>query len=62
MRVDEEGWIVDPSAGDQTNAERSENKENADANGAATGSKKPPKVPRVYYATRTHSQIQQVVR
>ena len=61
MRVDEEGWIVDPSAGDQTNAERSENKENADTNGA-NGSTKPPKVPRVYYATRTHSQIQQVVR
>ena len=57
VRVDEEGWIVDPSGTPQTNAS-TENKENADTN----GSKKPPKVPRVYYATRTHSQIQQVVR
>ena len=54
VKVDDEGWIV-PSSGDPTR----EDKEN-DAGSA--NDKKPPKVPRVYYATRTHSQIQQVVR
>ena len=54
VKVDDEGWIV-PSSGDPAH----EDKEN-DAGSA--NDKKPPKVPRVYYATRTHSQIQQVVR
>ena len=45
-----------PSSGDPPALEDKEN----DAGSA--NDKKPPKVPRVYYATRTHSQIQQVVR
>ena len=55
VKVDDEGWIV-PSSGDPPALEDKEN----DAGSA--NDKKPPKVPRVYYATRTHSQIQQVVR
>ena len=62
MKVDAEGWIedADPSSAPSSSGEK-ENVVSPDAP-AAAATRTPPKVPRIYYATRTHSQIAQVVK
>ena len=62
VKVDAEGWIedADPSSAPSSSGEK-ENVVSPDAP-AAAATRTPPKVPRIYYATRTHSQIAQVVK
>ena len=71
VKVDDEGWIedADPCSAPASSAPASsagdkENVVSPDAAPAAApaATRKPPKVPRIYYATRTHSQIAQVVK
>ena len=62
VKVDAEGWIedADPSSAPSSSGEK-ENVVSPDAP-AAAATRTHPKVPRIYYATRTHSQIAQVVK